>query len=129
MKLRAALAVTTLAAPFALALTGPASPSYAATMCQGKPATIEGSTGILTGTEGDDVIVGHGTAVGVNALGGNDLICVDGGDVATGLGDDSVVSYAPSGAFTSASLVGGNDTYVSRAGGTSNLVVDAISSF
>jgi hypothetical protein len=129
MKLRAALAATTLVAPFALSVAGPAAPSYAATMCQGQPATIEGSTGILTGTEGADVIVGHGTAVGVKALGGNDLICIDGGDVSTGLGDDSVVSNAPSGAFTSASLVGGNDTYVSRAGGRSDVIVDAISSF
>jgi Ca2+-binding RTX toxin-like protein len=132
MKLRAALAATTLAttlaAPFALALTGAAAPSYAATMCQGKPATIEGSNGILTGTEGDDVIVAHGTATGVQALGGNDLICVEGGNVAVGLGDDSVVSTAPSGSFTSVSLVGGNDSYVSEAG-SSEVIVDAITSF
>jgi hypothetical protein len=125
---RAALVVI-LVAPFAVALTGPVGPAYAATMCQGHPATVEGSNGILTGTEGDDVIVGHGTAVGVQALGGNDLVCVDGGDVDTGLGDDSVVSHAPSGAFTSASLVGGNDTYVSSAGGSSDVIVDAVSSF
>jgi hypothetical protein len=129
MKLRAAIATTTLVAPFVLALSGAAGPAYAATMCQGKPATIEGSTGILTGTDGDDVIVGHGTAVGVRALGGNDLICVDGGDVSAGLGDDSVVSNAPTGAFTSVSLVGGKDTYVSSAGGRSDVIVDAISSF
>ncbi len=126
---RTAALTAALVLPSAVTLTGPAAPSYAATMCQGKPATIEGSTGILTGTEGDDVIVAHGTAVGVNALGGNDLICVDGNDVSTGLGDDSVVSNAPSGAFTSVSLVGGNDTYVSRAGGRSDVTVDAISSF
>jgi Ca2+-binding RTX toxin-like protein len=129
MKLRAVFAAATLAAPFALALTGSAAPSYAATMCQGKPATIEGRTGILTGTEGDDVIVAHRRVSGVDALGGNDLICVEFGYVSTGLGDDSVVSDAPSGYFTSVSLVGGNDTYVSRAGGRSEVTVDAISSF
>jgi len=128
MKLRTALAAA-LAVPFATVLSGPVGPAYAAAVCQGRPATIEGSTGILTGTEGDDVIVGHGTAVGVQALGGNDLVCVDGGDVATGPGDDSVVSYAPPGAFTSVSLVGGHDTYVSREGGSSDVTVDAIASF
>ena len=128
MKVRAALSAAILV-PCAGALTGPVEPAYAAAVCQGHPATIEGSSGILTGTEGNDVIVAHGTAVGVRALGGNDLICVDGGDVSAGLGDDSVVSNAPSGAFTSVSLVGGNDTYVSRAGGSSDVVVDAISFF
>ncbi len=128
MKLRAAFAATTLAAPFALALTGPATPSYAATMCQGKPATIEGSTGILTGTEGDDVIVGHGTDPEVRALGGNDLVCVEGGDVYTGLGDDSVVSTAAAGAFTFVVLVGGNDRYVSGPG-RSGVIADEVSSF
>jgi hypothetical protein len=128
MKLSAVLTAVVLV-PCATALATPAAPASAATVCQGKPATIEGSTGILTGTEGDDVIVGHGTAVGVRALGGNDLVCVDGGDVSAGLGDDSVVSYAPAGAFTSVSLAGGNDSYVSRDGGSSSVIVDAISSF
>jgi hypothetical protein len=128
MKLSAILTAVVLV-PGATALAVPTGTASAVTVCQGKPATIEGSTGILTGTEGDDVIVAHGTAVGVKALGGDDTICVDGGDVSTGLGDDSVVSNAPSGAFTSVSLVGGHDTYVSRAGGSSEVIVDAISSF
>lgn len=128
MKLSAALTAFVLV-PCATALVLPAGPASAATVCQGKPATIEGSSGILTGTEGDDVIVGHGTAVAVRALGGNDLICVDGNDVDAGPGDDSVVSNAPAGAFTSVTLVGGNDTYASRAGGSSDVIVDAISSF
>jgi Ca2+-binding RTX toxin-like protein len=128
MKLIAALAATTLAPLCVVTLTGSPAPSYAATMCQGKPATIEGSAGILTGTEGDDVIVGHGTDPEVRALGGNDLICVEGGDVYTGLGDDSVVSTAGSGAFTFVEMVGGTDTY--RAGpGRSDVIVDEVSSF
>jgi Ca2+-binding RTX toxin-like protein len=49
--------------------------------------------------------------------------------VSTGLGDDSVVSDAPAGAVTSVTLVGGNDTYVSAAGGSSEVSVDAILSF
>ncbi len=126
MKLRAALTAA-IVVPSALALAGPVAPAHAATVCQGQPATIEGSTGILTGTEGNDVIVGHGTDPDVRALGGNDLICVEGGDVSTGLGDDSVVSTAPAGAFTTVYLTGGNDSYVSGPG-TSDVIVDEVSS-
>ncbi len=126
MKLRAALAAVVVV-PSAVAFTGPAGPAHAVAVCQGQPATIEGSPGILTGTEGNDVIVTTGTDTEVRALGGNDLICVEGGDVHTGLGDDSVVSTAPAGAFTSAYLVGGADSYVSGPG-TSHVTVDEISS-
>ena len=100
MKLRAALTAA-LVVPSALALTGPVAPTYAAAaVCQGQPATIEGSTGTITGTEGNDVIVATGLDTDVQALGGNDLICVVGGDVSTGAGDDSVVSTAAAGGFT-----------------------------
>ena len=92
MKLRAVLTAA-IVVPSAIAITVPVAPAYAAAaVCQGQPATIEGSTGIITGTEGNDVIVGHGTDPDIRALGGNDLICTEGGDVSTGLGDDSVVS-------------------------------------
>ena len=64
----------------------------------------------------------------MRALGGNDLICAEGGDVYTGPGDDSVVSTAAAGAFTFAYLAGGNDTYVSGPG-TSDVIADEISSF
>jgi Ca2+-binding RTX toxin-like protein len=127
MKLHVALAAT-LVAPFTLALTGPGAPAYAAAVCQGHPATIESSAATITGTESDDVIVAHGASPEVRALGGNDLICVEGGDVYTGAGDDSVVSTAPVGFFTFAALVGGNDSYVGGAGG-SDVIVDEVSSF
>ena len=97
MRIRAAAPTIALAAALAAApvlptaLTGPVAPAYAvAAVCQGQPATIEGSTGTITGTEGNDVIVAHRDGSGVRALGGNDLICVVGGDVYTGPGDDSV---------------------------------------
>lgn len=66
-------------------------------ICQGKPATVVGSTG----TEGDDVmVVIPQQGVTVQALGGNDLVCVvaapEGGIrsvvVDAGAGDDTVVN-------------------------------------
>lgn len=128
MKLRAALTAA-IVVPSAFAITVPVAPAHAAaTVCQGQPATIEGSTGIITGTEGNDVIVGHGTDPDIRALGGNDLICTEGGDVSTGQGDDSVVSTAAAGAFTTVYLFGGNDSYVSGPG-TSAVIADEMSSF
>jgi RTX calcium-binding nonapeptide repeat (4 copies) len=122
------LAVT-LVVPSALALTGPVAPTdAAAAVCQGQPATIEGAAGTINGTEGNDVIVSTGPDTDVKALGGNDLICVVGGDVYTGSGDDSVVSTAPAGTLTFAYLVGGTDSYVGGAG-SSDVIVDEISSF
>ncbi|HEX5087526.1 MAG TPA: hypothetical protein VFV89_06935 [Nocardioides sp.] len=126
MKPGAVLAVA-LVVPFATTLADPVPPASAAAVCQGRPATIEGAHGIITGTEGDDVIVGHGTGTDVRALGGNDLVCVGGGQVSTGPGDDSVVSTAPAGAFTFVELVGGNDSYEGGAG-TSEVVADDVSS-
>jgi hypothetical protein len=118
-----------LVVPSVLALTGPVAPTYAAAaVCQGQAATIEGSTGTITGTEGNDVIVSTGPDTDVQALGGNDLICVVGGHVSTGLGDDSVVSTAPAGSISSAYLVGGTDTYLGGAG-SSDVIVDEVSSF
>ena len=128
MKLRAALTAA-IVVPIAITITVPVAPAYAAAaVCQGQPATIEGSTGIITGTEGNDVIVGHGTDPDIRALGGNDLICTEGGDVSTGQGDDSVVSTAAAGAFTTVYLFGGNDRYVSGPG-TSAVIADEMSSF
>jgi hypothetical protein len=73
VKLCATLTVA-LVVPSALALGGPVAPTYAAAAaCQGQPATIEGSSGTITGTEGNDVIVATGQDVNVQALGGNDL--------------------------------------------------------
>jgi hypothetical protein len=116
VNLRAALAVA-LVVPSAIALSGPGAPAYAAAaVCQGQPATIEGSTGTIAGTEGNDVIVATGPDVDVQALGGNDLICVVGGQVETGFGDDSVVSTAAAGTSTTAYLGSGRDSYVGGAG-------------
>ena len=91
-------------------------------------ATIEGTTGTITGTESNDVIVSTGPDTDVKALGGNDLVCVVGGEVSTGAGDDSVVSTAPAGTLTSAYMFGGADTYAGGAG-TSQVIVDEVTSF
>jgi hypothetical protein len=123
------LVAAALLVPSTLALTGPVAPTYAAaSVCQGQAATIEGSTGTITGTEGNDVIVSTGPDTNVKALGGNDLVCVVGGVVYTGNGDDSVVSTAPVGTLTLAYLSGGTDTYVGGAG-SSDVIVDEITSF
>lgn len=57
--------------------------------CQGEPATIVQSEGIVEGTDGDDVIVG-GQDTKVRAGRGNDVICVTGGRVEGGDGVDSI---------------------------------------
>lgn len=126
MKLHAALTLV-LVAPAAIALAGSGAPAYAVATCQGRPATIEGASGSISGTEGDDVIVSTGPDTRVSGLGGNDLICVVGGEVVTGPGDDSVLSTAPAGVSTQPFLNLGNDTYVSGAGG-SYVYVDEVTS-
>jgi hypothetical protein len=128
MKLRAALTLA-LVVPSATVLVAPSGPAYAASVCQGRPATIEGSTGMLTGTDGDDVIVSTGADTTVAGLGGNDLICVVGGTVAAGLGDDAVVSNAAPGVLTTVGLVAGHDTYADVGAGRSDVIVDDITSF
>jgi Ca2+-binding RTX toxin-like protein len=117
MRICSALAIA-LVVSSTLALTAPLAPTYAAAaVCQGQPATIEGSTGTITGTEGNDVIVSTGPGTEVKALGGDDIICVVGGTVETGPGDDSVVSTAPVGIHTTVFLFGGNDRYAGGDGG------------
>jgi hypothetical protein len=51
-------------------------------MCDGKPATIVGTTGddVLRGTDGDDVIVGRGGSDRLVGRGGNDALCGGNGD-------------------------------------------------
>jgi len=96
--------------------------SAAVETCQGRPATIVGQpmqTG-LVGTEGPDVVVTNG-AVGVDTLGGDDLVCVT--DVTrpglltlrTGAGDD-VVDASASGSTIDAQLGSGSDHYTASAG-------------
>lgn len=68
--------------------------SGATATCEGKPATIVGTSGddVLTGTSGPDVIAGLTGDDRIDGLGGSDLICgddgadvIDGGD-----GDDRI---------------------------------------
>ncbi|NPC42065.1 calcium-binding protein [Nocardioides sp. zg-1230] len=47
-------------------------------LCGGRSATVEGTTPTVTGTPGPDVIVA-GAAERVLGLGGDDIVCVDGG--------------------------------------------------
>lgn len=110
------LRTTTLSAAALLGLTllAPTSAGAAPPTCQGQVATITGpgdAYGLLTGTEGDDVIVTDG-AESVDALGGNDLICLTGGpvvDLDAGAGNDSVDATL-FGGFTD--LGPGSDRYV-----------------
>jgi Ca2+-binding RTX toxin-like protein len=107
-----------------LTLVAAAAPaSYAAATCQGRPATIEAASGTVTGTEGNDVIVTTGPDATVHALGGDDLVCVAGGQVSTGDGDDTVVSTAHAGQLTEVSLEGGSDFYTNVRAGRSRVHV------
>jgi serralysin len=80
------------AALLAVPLTLPTTAAHAASYCWGKVATIEVTSGSVTGTPGRDVIVVSGTVTSVESGGGRDLICV--GDhsgsmsVGTGSGND-----------------------------------------
>lgn len=60
-------------------------------LCFGKVATITGS-GVVTGTNGNDVIITGNGADTVDGRGGNDLICTHGGDdfVRGGTGNDQI---------------------------------------
>ena len=87
-----AAALLGLAAPI-LAITSTAAEAAAPT-CRGQAATIVGSGGSLTGTEGPDVVVTNGASA-VSTLGGDDLVCVTGSvrigvRIVAGAGDDVV---------------------------------------
>jgi hypothetical protein len=121
-----ALAALRLRRGVALALVAPVvsllptSTAHAASTCQGLPATIEGSTGIVTGTPGPDVIVVTEYVTRVSAEDGDDLICLVGtsklpGDrifiyVDPGEGDD-VVDASAAGANTNTYLGPGADSF------------------
>ena len=71
---------------------------------------------VTTGTQGDDVIVGHDN-VFIDARGGNDLICLESGGVQDGDGDDSVlVTGTDPNNEASAWLGAGNDRFVGGPG-------------
>lgn len=66
----------TAAALLGLTLLTPAQTATAAAeTCLGRPATVVGTGPTVTGTEGRDVIV-SGTATTIEALGGDDVVCV-----------------------------------------------------
>ncbi|HSU02481.1 MAG TPA: hypothetical protein VLK03_08035 [Nocardioides sp.] len=106
------------AALLGLTLLAPTGAAAAVETCQGQPATIVGQPGQiqLDGTEGPDVIVTN-SASNVEAMGGDDLVCVT-GDVSTFVrtdaGDDVVdatsLSEDAGGVF--ATLGAGDDTYL-----------------
>jgi Ca2+-binding RTX toxin-like protein len=110
----AVLSTTLLTAALALS----ASPAHAEPLtCQGKPVTVEGTTG----TPGDDVMVVGLTPVGSATGGaGNDLICIRLTtsrepllySVDAGPGDDSVVNESTAGSTQLTTVLGaGADTY------------------
>lgn len=113
----------TTAGLLGLALLAPAtwaSPAAAAgETCRGEAATIVGTGDKITGTEGRDVIV-TATAGVVDALGGDDLICVAPTRVGSnvlpidaGSGDDVVDTTAtPGGNYVTTVLGPGADTFV-----------------
>lgn len=59
--------------------------------CFGKPATIVSDKGIVTGTDGRDVIVAPRAGI-VEAKGGNDRVCSGGFEVYGGTGDDRILT-------------------------------------
>ena len=117
------------AALVAATLSLPTSPAHAAASCHGVPATIEASTGEVTGTSGNDVIVVSGSLTGsvtlVDGRAGDDLICVVGLTapltLRSGAGNDTIDASAE-GSLVFAFLGPGVDTYV---GGPQSDQVDA----
>ncbi|GAB3014132.1 hypothetical protein GCM10011376_08460 [Nocardioides flavus (ex Wang et al. 2016)] len=114
--LRSATLTTT--ALLGLTLLAPTGATAAGETCQGQPATIVGTPGafVLTGTEGRDVIVTNGS-LQVDALGGDDLLCVTvrGAQVRAGDGDDVVDTTAVTQLSTTARLGAGSDRFVGGA--------------
>lgn len=109
----------TTAALLGLALLTPATAATAAgETCRGEAATIVGTGPTVTGTEGRDVIVTASAGV-VDALGGDDLICVTGPggssnllSVDAGAGDDVVDTTALAAGFYVTTVLGtGADTF------------------
>jgi len=111
----------TLGRGVALALLGPAvallpaSNAHAAGTCHGVPATIEASTGTVTGTAGADVIVATGTVRRVDAGDGDDLVCLVSTSKRVMLGDgagNDVLDASAAGASTQTSLGVGADSFI-----------------
>ncbi len=121
--MRCSLLSTVVGVSLAAGLAVPvlAASAPAAASCQGETATVVGvADTTVNGTEGADVIVSNGADT-VNALGGDDLVCVTstGADVDAGQGADSItVSAVPRrpDSSSSAELGPGADRYVGWAG-------------
>lgn len=120
---RRSIAATGTTALLATALlTAPGAQAAAATSCQGKQVTIDGTgQATVTGTAGNDVIAASLGAT-VAALAGDDTICVLPGAATTatsvdaGEGKDSVdTSTLPAGATVTTALGAGDDTYLGGA--------------
>jgi hypothetical protein len=91
--------IATLVAVSLVVLTAPVSKSYAADeppTCLGQSATIVGGDGLVTGTDGADVIVASGIST-VDALGGDDLVCLEMGSVVLGASEESPVAKVNAG--------------------------------
>jgi Ca2+-binding RTX toxin-like protein len=120
---RSFAATGTTALLAAALLTAPGAQAEAATTCQGKAVTIDGtSQAAVTGTPDNDVIA---ASVGstVTALAGDDTICVLPGTATTatsvdaGDGNDSVdSSTVPAGATVTTNLGAGADSHTGGAG-------------
>ncbi|MCF6377963.1 hypothetical protein L2K70_10125 [Nocardioides KLBMP 9356] len=109
----------TVAGLLGLALLAPTTAASAAgETCQGRTATLVGTPGAsIRGTEGPDVVVTSG-AYSVDALGGDDLVCVTAGTetfVSTGVGNDVVDATQPGPATLVVTLGDGDDTFVGAA--------------
>ena len=92
--------IRTLVAVSLVVLAAPAATSYAADeppTCLGQTATIVGGDGQVTGTEGADVIVASGIST-VDALGGDDLVCLEMGSVVLDSSEESPVAKVNAGA-------------------------------
>jgi Ca2+-binding RTX toxin-like protein len=115
----------TAAGLLGLALLAPATAVQAAgETCRGEAATLVGTGPSLSGTEGRDVIV-TGPAGVVDALGGDDLVCVTARGLSSnvlvvdaGAGDDVVdTSGVTGGYYVTTTLGAGADTLVGGAAG------------
>ena len=104
-------------------LTAPGAQAAAATTCQGKDVTIDGTgQATVTGTPANDVIAASLGST-VTALAGDDTICVLPGAATTptsvdaGEGNDAVdTSTLPAGAIVTTMLGAGDDQYAGGAG-------------
>jgi Ca2+-binding RTX toxin-like protein len=105
------LAAASLLAPFAVLAGTTADASAPPTTCRGVAATIVSTDTSVKGTDGPDVIVAVG--VDVDALGGDDLLCVDGASfVRGGPGNDVVENTGSGRSSMSVFLEEGDDVFL-----------------